>query len=42
MSFKFDYAYHPQFFFEDNVNLCSKSFFVNKQVKELKKLIDIY
>ena len=40
--FEFNCGYHLQVSFKDNVDLCSKSRFANKLVKELRELIDIY
>ena len=39
--FKLNYSFHPQAFFKNNVNPCSRSRSVNKLAKELKELIDI-
>ena len=39
--FKFNCKYHPQILFKNNVDSHSQSFFVNKIVEELKKLIEI-
>ena len=39
--FKLNYGFHPQAFFEDNVNLYSRSCSANKLVKKLRKLINI-
>ena len=41
-SFELNCGYHPQVFFENNVNLYSRSCSTNKLAKELKELIDIY
>ena len=41
MLFKLNYGYHSQVFFEDNVNFYSSSYFANKLIEELRKLIDI-
>ena len=39
--FELNYGFYPQVFFEDDIDLCSRSCFANKLVKELKKLMDI-
>ena len=39
--FKFNCGFHPQVFFEDDVDPCSKSRSVDKLAKELRKLMDI-
>ena len=41
MSFELNCGFHPQVFFEDNINSCSRSCSANKLAKELKKLMDI-
>ena len=39
--FKLNYSYHPQVFFKDNFDFCSKSCSANKLAKELRELINI-
>ena len=39
--FEFNYGYHPKVSFKEIVNLRSRFRYVNKLVKELKKLIEI-
>ena len=40
--FKLNYGFYPQVFFEDDINLCSRSCSANKLVKELRELMNIY
>ncbi len=39
--FKFNCGYHPKVFFEEDVDLYSRSRFANKLVEELKELIEV-
>ena len=39
--FELNCSFHPQVFFEDNVNPCSRFRSANELAKELKELIDI-
>ena len=40
-SFELNCGFYSRVFFENNVNLCSRSCFANELAKELKKLMDI-
>ena len=40
--FKLNCGFHPQVFFEDNINFRSRSRSANKLIKKLRELMDIY
>ena len=40
--FEFNYGYHPKVFFEEDVDPHSRSRFVNKLVKKLGELMEVY
>ncbi len=39
--FEFNYKYHPQVLFEEDIDSCTRSCSANKLVEELKKRIEI-
>ena len=39
--FKLNCGFHPQVFFVDEIDPCSRSYFANKLAKELRELMDI-